>query len=239
MIPGMRTLFLAVVVVALIAPATARALCVRPSQQPAVVNDGVKVPPGGGLLVATEADYSKPDEGEAAQPTWELRAGSKVAKPTIVTLAPGLVVYTLPAGMTAAELHDGKAVRARLSAMPDADAAKLAPIVVPVPKRIVTTTVPGRRGSSTTTVVTLKDGAPRDARALVVYDARTQRARSYGLVTAGATEVVVYTQGRCSALPNGTTAPSPKDRVVLRWVDAYGRLSPVTKAIVVARGRAG
>jgi hypothetical protein len=232
----MRSSMLVLVAVSLVSPRAANALCIAPHQQPAIVNDGVAAPPDGGLLVATATDHRKPDEGEAAQPAWRLRDGTKVSKPAIVTLAPGLVVYRLPAGMVAAELHDGTIARATFSSMSAADAAKLAPLAAPAATRIATTTVSGTRGSSTTTIVSLTAPAPANALALVLYDAKTKRPLSYGLVVAGATEVNVHAQGRCSALPNGTSIARPKTRAFVRWVDAHGRLSAPTKAIVVAKG---
>ena len=52
---------------------------------------------------------------------------------------------------------------------------------------------------------------------------------------AGAAQpIVVYdSPGRCGTEPDGLAAPAPGDAVALAWVDAFGRLSPRSAAIVV------
>jgi hypothetical protein len=77
------------------------------------------------------------------------------------------------------------------------------------------------------------DGAPpADAVALVIFDAR-HKAKSWGTVAANATTIEVYGQHKCDVLPNGTLASKAGDKVMLAWVDKYGRLSAKTKLFTI------
>lgn len=232
----MRTLLAVGVVAFAWSAPDAQALCVVPSQHPVVMNSGVDAPMGGGLLVSTS--NSGPNEGEAMQPTWVLQSGTRSEPPVVRTLAPGLVVYALPAGMPTADLFDGKASRGTVTATTVAVAEQPARLAAPAVKRITHVRVAGPRGSSGTTTVTLRAVPPEGAVAMIVLDAKSKRAMSYGFVVAGAMEVVVYAQARCSALPNGTVETVARSKVLLEWVDRYGRVSSPSKPTRVARGAA-
>lgn len=225
----MRLLLVAVIAGNLLAPRTADALCAMPRLHPVVINDGAVAPEDGGLLVVTDIDHQPGEEGEAYQPTWRFKTAKTREKPTIVTLAPGLVRYALPAKVAAAELHDGKKARGKITRATAALPALAAPKVT----RIHHETFKSMRGNGATTTVVLDGAVPDDVIALVVLDAKTGKARSFGRAAAGSTEVTVYAQGRCSALPNGTVETRAGERVSLMWVDKHGRTSPAGKPIEV------
>ena len=82
-----------------------------------------------------------------------------------------------------------------------------------------------------------KVAVPADTIALVAFDAKTKTARSFARITNATTELFIYAQGRCSALPNGTIASKAGDKLVLRWVDKYGRWSAPSKSITVTRAK--
>lgn len=227
----MRLLLVGLIVGNLLAPRTADALCAMPRMHPAVLNDGVAAPDDGGLLVVTEIDHLPGNEGEAFQPDWRFKTAKTNEKPTLVTLAPGLVRYALPAKVAAAELHDGTQARGKITRATAALPALAAPKVAKIHHETFRT----RRGNGAITTVVLDGAAPADVVALVVLDAKTGKPRSFGRATAGATEVTVYSQGRCSALPNGTVETRAGERVTLLWVDKHGRSSPATKPVTVAR----
>lgn len=220
-----------VAMVAMIRAPRAYALCARPMERSEVLNDNATTPADGGLVVATS--FGIADQATAPlTPKWTFKVGATDTKPVLKTLAPGLVVFILPPGATAAELNDGAATRGHVSRA----TTKAAPVAAPKVKAIKHTMVTAMRGNTNITTVTIIDGVPDDVIAMVVLDAKTGTARSFGTASPGSPTVNVYVQGRCSALPNNTTITKAGDRVVLRWVDKLGRLSPATKAIKVAKG---
>ncbi|CAN5865345.1 hypothetical protein BH11MYX2_BH11MYX2_32550 [soil metagenome] len=230
----MRTISSSLVVALLLPTTTAHALCVVPEQHPVVVNDGVHAPADGGLVVATTNKHTGTGtEGEAWQPTWVFVHGAKTQKPTLVALAPGLAVYRLPAGTTDADLSDGTNVRAHVVAGDASYKALAAPLV----QTVSHLTARSIRGSTGATTVTIKGDVPTTAIAMLILDAKTKKAFSYGLVQPASGPVLaVYAQGRCSALPNGTVAPRVGQRVILQWVDSLGRLSAASKSIAIRKG---
>lgn len=229
----MRVLWVAVLVSLVPAPVV-HAGCAVPQRHPVVVNDGVRAPNDGGVVVATSNAYlpGSDDNGEAMQPTWVFTHDGTKDKPVAVALAPGLVVYQLPPGVTDADLSDGTAARAHIVAFDTA--AK--PLAAPAVKTVSHKTWSSPRGSGGLTTVTLSDDLPASAVAMILRDARTKKAMTYGLVEpADARSVVVYTQGRCAALPNGTVAPRAGQRVVVQWVDSFGRISGTSKPLTIAK----
>ncbi len=185
--------------------------------------------PGGGIVVATEqASYDEKDEGDAVQPSWQLEIGGTRSAPKIDTLAPGLAVYRVPAGATAATLFDGKTVRGKITIGTTKPLALIAPKV----KGIRHDKSLGRRASAYTTV-TLDGAPPAGMVALVLADAKGT-ARSFGVVVdASATEIRVYAHGRCGVVPNNTVESKIGDKVKLFWVDRSGRKSPVSKIVSI------
>ena len=220
----------ALLIAALLSPTSAAALCELPITRPVVMTPDVTTAEGG-VVVGTQFDGgSGKEEGDATQRAWTIKTKTGSVKPTLVELAPGLVVYQLPAKIDGGELFDGTKAIAKLAR---AKGPSL-PLAAPAPTKITYKEWPSRRGNSVQ-VAAVFGAIPADAIALVVVDAATKKPRSYGLVTAGALEIPVYYQGRCSALPNGTSLTSAGDKVILRWVDKTGVLSADSKPIAVKK----
>jgi hypothetical protein len=210
---------------AVLASSPADAKCAMSHLRPTVVTTGGIIA-GGGFLVATvQAPYDVKDEGEAAQPTWQVEAGGTKFLPTIDTLAPGLVVYRVPMAGDAV-LLDGATVVAKLTATK----GNPAPLAAPKVKAIRHDKRLGRRASAYTKV-TLDGAPPAGAVALVLTDAKGT-ARSYGLVESD-TEITVYAHARCGVVPNNTIESKSGDKVKVFWVDQSGRVSAPSKAITI------
>ncbi|HEY4177936.1 MAG TPA: hypothetical protein VGM90_13910 [Kofleriaceae bacterium] len=214
----------------------ADAKCMQPMQHPKVLNAGVTAPPDGGLLVMTSTEYGSNavDEGEALQPTWVFKSGKKESKPETVVLAPGLVVYKLPAKVTSADLVGDKKSRGKITTSTKAIDLLPAPDVT----SLETTSSDNMIRPETSSLVVLATAAPVGARALIVTDeGAAKTVLTFGLISpagkAPVTDVVVYQQGHCSALPDGTGAPYADESVTVRYVDNFGRLSPPSKPIKV------
>jgi hypothetical protein len=228
----MRRFAAIVLLAAVLSPSPAEALCAMPLR-PKVLTADVTTSDGG-VVVGTDVGYSGDggkDQGEAAQPTWEIKTKTGKVKPVMVTLAPGLVAYRLPDNVDGGELFDGNKVIAKVTR----SQALIPKLAAPGARKVIYKEWPSRRGRSEQTAVTV-DAVPAEAIALVVVDAKTMKPRSYGLVAAGAKEIFVYAQGRCSALPNGSVRTAAGDKVILRWVDKTGAVSADSKPIVVAKG---
>lgn len=216
-------------------PADAR--CARSGLAPEVLTAEVAVPAdGGGIVVGTKVVSGDQDQGEAPAKGWGFLTGRDLAVPVITTLAPGLVVYAPPSGTrTTGELTTGSKVVAKLTP----STTKIAKLTAPSVQSISHSHYYRGRGRSSTTTVTLTGKVPADAVALVLVDARTKKAQTWGAVTAGKNSVVVYAQRRCSTLPDGTIEPSPGRQVILRWVDKYGRVSTDSAPAVVSGSKTG
>ena len=211
-------------VVAISTPAMA--LCIAVREHPVVINSGAMITADGGVVVATVFGGDGDDEPNATD-TWVFDGD---VKPTVVALAPGLTLLKPPPKAT--ELREGKTVKAKITFT---DSAPV--LAAPKPRAVIHATRKGMRGSSTWVTVHLRDAVPADAIALVVFDAKGKAARSFAHVSSGSTEVLVYSQGRCSALPNGTVESQPNEVITLRWVDKAGRLSAPSKTVRIARGK--
>ncbi len=229
----MRRIASLVLLAALLSPVPADALCAMPSMRPKVMTADVTTSEGG-IVVGTEVGFESQtkDTGEAAQPTWTIKTKTGSVKPVMVELAPGLITYQLPDKVDAGELFDGSKTIGKLTRAKGPN-LKLA---APAPTKITYKEWPNRRGKSVQTAAVFgKDAIPDEAIALIVVDAATNKPRSYGLVTAGTLEVMLYAQGRCSALPNKTVPTLANNRVILRWVDKTGVVSADSKPIVVVK----
>jgi len=229
----MRPILAAVLICAL-APA-AEAKCARWGLKADVLTPtGAAIAADGGILVgAVEASDAALDSGDtASQPGWRLRIGSAVATPTQVPLAPGLVLYRLPANATEGRLiDDHRATVGTVTVGP-----KTATLGAPKLKRIGRDARGGRRPSSRITVE-LAAPAPIGAVILVLADAKG-KPRSWGKLTAtGEIKILAFDQGRCRVLPNGTVESKPGERVTAFFVDASGRKSPLSAAVAVTSDR--
>jgi hypothetical protein len=139
------------------------------------------------------------------------------------------VVYRAPAGVSGAELFDGTTTRFAIQVDPATDSTLAAPEVAEIAHAAV------KEGSHWigTTVATLSADPPSDAVAMVIYDAKSKRALSYGEISPGEREVYVWGRGVCDVDTKGTVRPKVKQKVTVRFVDGFGRLSPASKQLVI------
>ena len=71
--------------------------------------------------------------------------------------------------------------------------------------------------------------------AAIAYDAKGEKPLGFTATNMGGFS---YAQAaRCQTVPAGTVALEVGDSVTLRWVDGWGRLSPISKPINVVQGR--
>lgn len=184
--------------------------------------------PNGAIVMETSAVDDEPDLG--ATTSWKLRADGKDVAPVIVKLAPGLVVYRAPTGVASAELTDGKATLATITA----STAK--PLPAPRVKSVIHDAgTPAQRKRSERTIVEISGAVPANAVALVITDAKGTPL-SFGRVVAGEA-LEPYYHGRCGVLPDGTIEPTVGSSVRLFWVDKYGQPSAKSSPIKVAKPR--
>jgi hypothetical protein len=218
----------------------ATAKCAMPSIGSVVLSSaGAKIAAGGGILVGSQTSFGSNAVGaeDAINKSWRFSDGTKQHEPVLVTLAPGLVVYQPPKGVTGAlTLVDGKTEHAKFEVTADAPVLLAAPDL----KSVVRTEVPVRYGGSRFEVTArFKAAAPKGTIAVVVF-AVTKRgnvARSWASIGEGATTgQVAGTAGRCDPGVPGEVISKVGEKVVLAWVDAHGRLSAPSKPVVVKRG---
>lgn len=221
-------LLLAVGVVCALAPA-AEAKCAVMGLKPSVLTpSGATVAPDGGLVVgAIDADDDAADSGDPASQTgWRLRLGSRVASPTLVPLAPGLVLYKLPPSTKDAQLTDDK--RATVGSVTVGASTPTLP--APKLKQLAHESRLGRRPFGRVTIE-LAGPAPDGAIAIVLADAKG-KPRSWGKVVKGE-KLRGYDRSRCRVLANETVESKPGDRVTAFWVDASGRKSALSAVTTV------
>lgn len=209
------------------------AKCAMDNQAWSVVTVKVDVPAdGGGIVVATlSVPYSTPATGDALQKSFGFLTGRDLMQPVITVLAPGLVVYGVrPGTRTTGELVDGTGgVIANLTVTKD----KVARLPAPKLKEVVHfDDGPGGTKRTQATTARLDGPAPADAVALVVYNGKNTP-KSWGPVETDITSIEIYSHRRCEVLPNGTLPSKAGDKVMLAWVDKYGRLSAKTKLVTI------
>ncbi len=222
---------LALLICALATPHVADAKCARYGLSPEVLTpSGAAISADGGIVIgAIDDEDGAIDSGDpASQPGWRLRIGSRVASPTLVPIAPGLVLYKLPTDATEALLIDDKrATVGKVTVRP-----KSAPFGAPKIKKITHDSRGGKRPFARIKVE-LVGAAPDGAIALVLADPKG-KPRSWGRVSGGATTALAFERGRCRVLVNGTIESKPGERVTAFWVDASGRKSAASGAIAIA-----
>ena len=221
---------LAILVCALATPHAADAKCAMWGLAPDVLTpSNTAITADGGIVVgALDHEDGSVDPGDtASQAGWRLRIGSRVANPTLVPIAPGLVLYKLPADAKEALLIDDK--RATVGKV--TVGAKTPALAAPKIKKIKYGANSGRRPSARITVEFVGT-APDGAIALVLADAKG-KPRSWGRVSGGATTALAFDRGRCRVLANGTIESKPGERVTAFWVDSSGRKSPASGAMAI------
>ncbi|MCW5803645.1 MAG: hypothetical protein KIT31_14780 [Deltaproteobacteria bacterium] len=182
---------------------------------------------GGILVAAVPSERGTLDKGDAAQPPWKFRGRGGLVAATVEALAPGLAVFRPGAGGTL-DLEDDKHA---LVGKAHVDAAATARLGAPKVKTVTYTGESGGRRAWARVTVELDGAIPTGAVAIVAADA-SGKARSWGRIAAGE-PLVAFESRTCQALPNGTAASRPGDKVTLFWVDASGRKSDLSRPIVV------
>ncbi len=219
----------------------ASAKCAMPSVGSAVITPaGTTTDADGGVLVGTVNDWERLTGGadNAVNPTWRFTDGTKHYEPVLVTLAPGLVVYRPPVGVTGAlGLMDANTQRGKVAITSD----KVALLAAPDPKKVVLNKVSERYGGFRYQIdATFKSAVPAGAVAIVLFSVTKKGnvARSWTRVEAAATTAqVAGSSGRCDPGVPGEIMSKVGDKIVLAWVDAGGRLSKTSKMSVVHRGK--
>ena len=222
------------------APDGASAKCAMPDTGSVVLTpDGATLAPDGGVVIgaATSFEVKLAGAEDGKNPAWRFADDKAQHAPELVVLAPGLVVHRPPVGIGGElTLADGKKPVVTIDRGKDAVAVLEAPNVVSVAH----VTKPVRyRGTYQTLHATFKAAAPAGAVAVIVFGvtAKGNVARSWSRVEANAlTEQVAGTSGRCDVGIPGEIMSKIGDKVVLAWVDASGRLSKLSKPVVVKKG---
>ncbi len=209
------------------------AKCMQLELRPHVLNTVATVTPDGGGIVVGMMGAGLDDKTERTEdlPTWRIRAGKSMVPPAITTIAPGLVVYSLPtATRGSGDLVTGK--RTRLGSLSRIK-AEFGPLVAPRVIAIKHTDENMGRWKNVDTLVELDGTVPAGVVALVLFDSKGT-AITWGVANAGAAAVRVYSSGHCD-VSNGTLPPTIGDKVTLAWVGRNGRQSKATRALVVVK----
>jgi hypothetical protein len=216
-------------------PTPARAKCAFVEPAPHVLTPADTVIEDGGGVIVMATGFARSDDDEPEkQITWRFANAGKRLSPHLDQLAPGLVVYRLPASGLGYTLEDDKHTNLVTVKRSDTrNAPKLAP---PVIRSADVSTTDHGRFTMTAVTVHLPTAAPTGAFAMVIYgvDANGARtARSWGLVRAGERDIMVFHQGHCSFPPRGTVETHHGDSVAVAWIDRSGRVSDPSAAINV------
>jgi hypothetical protein len=219
----------------------ATAKCAMPKVGSQVLTaTGAKVAADGGVLVGSQNSWDIEIGGaeDAINKTWRFSDGKKQYEPVLVTIAPGLVVYQPPKGVTGTlTLLDGTTERAKLDRIADTPGKLAAPAIKSVKQMRVEERYGGFRFELH---ATLKTTMPKGAIAIVVFGVTKTGtvARSWAAATEGQTKAqVAGSAGRCDPGVPGEVMSKVGEKVVLAYVDASGRLSALSKPIVVTRGK--
>ncbi len=229
--------------------------CAMPAYAGDVLTTRVtKLPADGGILVGWkyDAQATKTASGDASdQATWTISNGKANGNLKLkrVSLAPGLSVYQPAPAPGTLTLADGKGTTLGTFTLdPKAAAnAMTAPTVVSV----ALSETPSRRGSNRRVLATFKDAAPPEAVAVIVYQApvKTKPVAGNTKQLAAAPVAISFVRipdthdklqelqvfndaGHCGVLQPGARPPTANEQVTFAWVDAFGRRSPLSAAVV-------
>ena len=231
---------LAIVLAARAAPA--HALCIQSGLAPEVLTTrDTTLPPDGGVLVGwtSKSGVQEDPNDPSNQPTWTATDGKQAIALKRVSLAPGLSVY-LAAGAGPMILKPKKGPPLGTFKR-DPKLAK-STLGAPRPKTLTLASEEIRRGRRTRAVAELLAAPPSLAMAVIVYRVvgDTPTALSFARLpdthdTLTALDVF-EDAGRCTGLPAGSVPPNAGDRIALAWVDAFGRVSPLSAVITAKEG---
>lgn len=235
---------------ALLTPSTANASCAIPSYGGLVLTTrNTNLPADGGILVGWTYDQKAmptPSGDASDQPTWRVVASKKNVKNkakiklTRVALAPGLSVYRPAAAAGTLTLSNDKG-KVLGTFTPDPAAAKNA---MPAPglTAIALLSTANFRGSSQRVQATLANAPPAEAVAVIVYALGSAKAAPVALSFVrlpdthdAMTSLSVFDDaGRCGIVQPGARSPIGNEQVALAWVDAFGRVSPLSPPVAAA-----
>ena len=233
-----RSLALAALILGL-ARTAVHASCAAPQFAPVILTTrDTHLPSDGGMLVGfmVGADRDEDSGPDPSDVKWAANAGKQSVTLTRVALAPGLSVYKPPATTSAFSIAN-KAGRllASFTVDPNAAANKLA---APQPKSLALASTKGFRSTVSTATLALNQAPPPEAVALILY-----RVDASGNTPLGFTRLpdthdtlrsleAARSGGHCNIDVRGYAMPTSGDKIGVAWVDAFGRLSPVSKPIV-------
>jgi hypothetical protein len=218
----MRAALATAVMLALAAPAHAEYTSVGPVP---ITPAEATIPRGGGVLVGCCELVAKDDLGldPTVQPAWRFKAGAKLVKPVVKTLAPGLAVYGPVRGAGVQQLLDGEGAtlgRYQAAASSVGPWKVAAPAIRSVDRIQYTSGQPDEWSIDAT--------PPPEAVAVVLFVVEGKRRTA--IDWHALREVKRAVAGRRAP---GARDPEVGERVEVRWVDVYGRSSPPSKVVQV------
>ena len=163
-------------------------------------------------------------------------------KLTRVALAPGLSVYKPATAMGKLTLSNAKGkVLGTFS-----QDATVAQNTMPAPSltTITLSSTPNFRGSSQHVLATVAGSPPPEAVAVIVYGIGTAKASPIALSFVRISDThdkllsfeVFEDAGHCGILQPGARSPVNKEKVAIAWVDAFGRVSPLSAPVAAVAG---
>jgi len=205
------------------------------------------IPAGGGVLVGYI--HSRDDDAAAARGAdpavnadWKMTVAKRRVAPRIEVLAPGLAVYRpgaiRGARPTALTLRDGKGKKlGAFSARGRAAAFALSAPTVTSATTVTTTVDYGRYQGTKEIATVVVDAIPRGAVALIAYrtSGTTPVAIAWARVEASSKPAIeIYaTPGRCGTEPDGLSAPTTGESIVVAWVDQFGQRTSMSAPVRV------
>jgi len=208
------------------APASVHAGACAPQEIPtrALTRPGAELAKGGGVVVAMESAAKAP----------AMTFGKTAAVKTVI--GAGLVMYSPPAGTgsIALQLNGKDLVRVRR-------AGDLKVVAAPKLGAVTYYSSTSRRGMYVSLAVEIAGALPPGIVAVAVFD-DNGTLRSWGDVSevpppergVKTQQVNVYASGSCVVQPDGFAPSAAGDKVQVAYIDASGRISAKTAAIVVA-----
>jgi hypothetical protein len=229
----MKLLALAAILVA--PPVEAK--CARNLAVPVILTTrDTKLPDDGGVLVGWAASFDDATGEMSAdpsdQPTWTATAGKTKVALTRVALAPGLSVYKV--GGTGDVTLAGKQPLGTFHHDPKAAASTMA---APALSSMVFVKQKAVRWAERTATAHFKSAPPAAAAAVIVYSVTANGNTPIGFATLPDTHDTLtevdtfHDRGHCDVILDAARPPNPGEKVVVAWVDSFGRLSPTSKPV--------
>ena len=236
-------LLIALLSATLLRSPTADACCMmQPRSGVVLTTRDTALPDDGGILVGWRYGGGSPTENDdysldsSNQPSWKVQVGK--AKPVglkRVSLAPGLSVYSPPAGKADFTLVDGKGTA--LGAFGRNPKAAKNAMPAPAVTSVKLWTVPDFRANDRHALASLKSAPPAEAVAIIVYQVTKTGNVPISFAVLPDTHDKLTTieafqdAGRCGVLQPGARPPANGESIAFAWVDAFGRRSPLSATI--------